>query len=71
MLTIVTGMRLKLDTALRPALAAVIIIMITERQQHSTWHIAIERMGCVMFGCIVGLLVTLAFNSLAIVKNIK
>jgi uncharacterized membrane protein YgaE (UPF0421/DUF939 family) len=62
MLTIIIGTFLKLNTALRSALAAVVIVMIHEEGQHSTWHIAIERMGCVIIGCIIGLLITLAFN---------
>ncbi|HEY2583388.1 MAG TPA: FUSC family protein [Mucilaginibacter sp.] len=61
-LTILTGMLLKLNAALRTALAALIIVMIHEEQQNSTWHIAVERMGCVMLGCVVGLLITVAFN---------
>jgi uncharacterized membrane protein YgaE (UPF0421/DUF939 family) len=61
-LTILIGMFLKLNTALRPALAALIIVMVHEEQQNSTWHIAIERMGCVMLGCVIGLLITIVFN---------
>jgi uncharacterized membrane protein YgaE (UPF0421/DUF939 family) len=61
-LTILIGTFLKLNNALRPALAALIIVMIHEEQQNSTWHIAIERMGCVMFGCVIGLLITIVFN---------
>ena len=63
MLTIATGILLKLQSALRPALSALIIVMIHEEGQNSTWHIALERMACVMLGCIIGLLITLAFNS--------
>jgi uncharacterized membrane protein YgaE (UPF0421/DUF939 family) len=61
-LTILIGIFLKLNAALRPALAALIIVMIHEEQQNSTWHIAIERMGCVMLGCVIGLLITIVFN---------
>jgi uncharacterized membrane protein YgaE (UPF0421/DUF939 family) len=67
-LTIVIGTFLKLNTALRSALAAVVIVMIHEEEQHSTWHIAMERMVCVIIGCIIGLLITLAFNAL---NNLK
>ncbi len=63
MLTIIIGTFLKLNTALRSALAAVVIVRIHEEGKSSTWHIAIERMGCVIIGCIIGLLITLAFNS--------
>jgi len=62
-LTIITGTLLKLNTALRSALAAVVIVMIHEEEKSSTWHIAVERMGCVILGCTIGLLITLAFNS--------
>ncbi len=41
-------------------------VMIHEEGQNSTWHIALERMGCVMIGCIIGLLITLAFNAFLI-----
>jgi uncharacterized membrane protein YgaE (UPF0421/DUF939 family) len=63
-LTIVIGTFLKLNNALRSALSALIIVMIHEEEKSSTWHIAIERMGCVIFGCIIGLLITLISNSL-------
>ena len=70
MLTIVIGTFLKLHTAMRSSLAALIIVMIHEAQQNSTWHIALERMGCVMVGCIIGLLITVVFNFLAsLIKN--
>jgi uncharacterized membrane protein YgaE (UPF0421/DUF939 family) len=68
-LTIIIGTFLKLHTALRPALAAVIIVMIHEEEKSSTWHIASERMGCVILGCIIGLLITLAFNAFSLTKK--
>jgi uncharacterized membrane protein YgaE (UPF0421/DUF939 family) len=67
--TIISGTFLKLNTALRSALAAVVIVMIHEEGQNSTWHIALERMVCVMIGCVIGLLITLAFNSFGIAKK--
>jgi uncharacterized membrane protein YgaE (UPF0421/DUF939 family) len=63
-LTIIIGTFLKLNNALRSALSALVIVMIHEEEKSSTWHIAIERMGCVMLGCIIGLLITLISNSL-------
>lgn len=63
-LTIIIGTFLKLNNALRSALSALVIVMIHEEEKSSTWHIAIERMGCVMVGCIIGLLITLISNSL-------
>ena len=61
-LTIAIGTFLKLNTAMRSSLSSLVIVMIHEEQQNSTWHIAFERMGCVMFGCITGLLITVTFN---------
>ena len=60
-LTIAIAIFLKLNSALRPALAALIIVMIHEEGQNSTWHIAVERMVCVMIGCIIGLLIHTRF----------
>ncbi len=68
-LTIAIAIFLKLNSALRPALAALIIVMIHEEGQNSTWHIAVERMVCVIIGCIIGLLITLAFNAFLISKK--
>ena len=70
-LTIVIGIFLKLHSALRSSLSALVIVMIHEEQQNSTWHIGIERMGCVILGCVIGLLITLAFNSVSLVKKTK
>jgi uncharacterized membrane protein YgaE (UPF0421/DUF939 family) len=69
-LTIVIGTFLKHNTAMRSSLSSLVIVMIHEEQQNSTWHIALERMGCVIFGCIVGLLITITFNFLgSVMKN--
>jgi uncharacterized membrane protein YgaE (UPF0421/DUF939 family) len=68
-LTIVIGIFLKLNSALRSALSALVIVMIHEEGPNSTWHIALERTGCVMIGCIIGLLITLAFNSFSSLKK--
>ena len=70
-LTIIIGTVLKLNTALRSALAAVVIVMIHEEGQSSTWHIALERMGCVIIGCMIGLLITIAFNSFSKLKKLR
>ncbi|MDB5115680.1 MAG: hypothetical protein JWQ79_1172 [Mucilaginibacter sp.] len=69
MLTIVIGIFLKLNSALRSALSALVIVMIHEEGKSSTWHIALERMGCVIIGCIIGLLITLAFNAFSSTKK--
>jgi uncharacterized membrane protein YgaE (UPF0421/DUF939 family) len=69
-LNIIIATVLKLHTAMRSSLAAFVIVMVHEAQQNSTWHIALERMGCVMVGCIIGLLITLTFNFFdSIIKN--
>jgi uncharacterized membrane protein YgaE (UPF0421/DUF939 family) len=70
-LTIVIGIFLKLNAALRSSLSALVIVMIHEAQENSTWHIAVERMGCVMVGCIIGLLITIGFNFLNSVIKTK
>jgi len=70
-LTIVIGTFLKLNAALRTSLAALVIVMIHEEQRNSAWSIALERMGCVTLGCVIGLLVILIFNSLPIVKRLR
>lgn len=60
-LTIAAGVVLKLENATRSALAAVMIVTLYEQRQ-SSWHIAFERMFCVIAGCIVALVVTLVFS---------
>jgi uncharacterized membrane protein YgaE (UPF0421/DUF939 family) len=64
-LTIIIGTFLKLNLALRSSLSALVIVMVHEQQQNSTWNIALERMGCVMLGCMIGLLITIGFNFVA------
>lgn len=60
-ITIVTGTLLKLTNVLRTAIAALVIIIITEGE-HRNWQIALERVGCVITGCVVALAITLLFN---------
>ena len=60
-ITIALGTLLKLTNVLRTALAALVIIIITEGE-HRNWMIALERVGCVIIGCVVALAVTLIFN---------
>jgi uncharacterized membrane protein YgaE (UPF0421/DUF939 family) len=64
-LTIIIGTFLKLNLALRSSLSALVIVMVHEQQQNSTWNIALERVGCVMLGCVIGLLITISFNFVA------
>ena len=42
-LNIIIGTFLKLHTAMRSSLAALVIVMIHEAQQNSTWHIALDE----------------------------
>ena len=67
---ILLGMVLKLDNALRPMLAALVIVMIHEKTD-SSWIIAFERVGCVIAGCILALLLTMIFNYFFLVSKQK
>ena len=51
----------KLDTGIRSALAATIIIMLHEEGRH-LWDTAIERIIAVLAGCALGLLITFIFH---------
>jgi len=62
-ITIIVGTLLKLTNVLRTAIAALVIVMITE-EQHRSWIVALERVGCVITGCAIALTVTLIFNTL-------
>jgi uncharacterized membrane protein YgaE (UPF0421/DUF939 family) len=63
-LVIFIGTALKIPTALRPALAALIIVTIRE-QAGRQWFLPIERVICVVIGCVVALLLSLLFNLLS------
>lgn len=60
-LTIVFGVAFRITQTLRSALAALVIVTIQE-QLEKHWYIAVERVGCVVAGCLVALLVTMFFN---------
>lgn len=62
-LTIFIGIALRITHTLRSALAALVIVTIQE-QLEKHWYIAVERVGCVVAGCLVALLVTMLFNFL-------
>ncbi len=59
--TIVAGTLLKITGVLRSALAALVIVIVNE-EHHRDWLVALERVGCVITGCIVALGITLFFN---------
>jgi uncharacterized membrane protein YgaE (UPF0421/DUF939 family) len=52
---------LKLDTGIRSALAATIIIMLHEEGRH-VWDTAFERIIAVLAGCVLGLVITFVFH---------
>jgi uncharacterized membrane protein YgaE (UPF0421/DUF939 family) len=54
--------RVKLNAAARSTLAAVIIILLQPEGQN-LWSSAIHRVGAVITGCILGLLITFVFHS--------
>lgn len=60
-LTLCIGFALKIPSTLRSALAALIIVTIHEQEQRQ-WYLPLERVTCVVAGCVVALLVTLVFN---------
>lgn len=67
--TILLATFIKLGGASRSALAALAIVLIQENEKN-TWRSALERMGCVVTGCIVGLLVTVVFSKIeSYIKN--
>ncbi len=51
----------KLDSGIRSALAATIIIMLHEEGKH-VWDTAIERVIAVLSGCAIGLIITFVFH---------
>jgi len=67
MLTIILGIILKLENTIRPALAAVVIVLVQENQHHN-WMVGLERVGCVLLGCFVALCITLIFTKVAWAK---
>ncbi|QNK61746.1 FUSC family protein [Pedobacter sp. PAMC26386] len=62
-LTIFIGITLRMTNTLKTALAAVVIITLQEEHEKH-WYIALERVTCVVTGCLVALAVTLLFNLL-------
>ena len=59
--TIAIGYAVRKVDALRSALAALVIVLLHEREVRE-WYIPLQRVGCVVAGCLVALLVTLVFN---------
>jgi uncharacterized membrane protein YgaE (UPF0421/DUF939 family) len=69
-LTIYIGIALNFKDSLRSALAAFIIVTI-QVDQGKHWFIALERVMCVVAGCMVALLITLMFHLILRNKQIK
>jgi uncharacterized membrane protein YgaE (UPF0421/DUF939 family) len=63
-LVIFIGTALKIPAALRPALAALVIVTI-RGQSGGQWFLPIERVICVVIGCLIALLLSLLFNLLS------
>jgi uncharacterized membrane protein YgaE (UPF0421/DUF939 family) len=69
-LVIFIGTALKIPTALRPALAALVIVTIREKTG-GQWFLPIERVICVVIGCVVALLLSLLFNLLSPKRQVQ
>lgn len=63
MATIAICSLLKLITVARTALVAFIIVVIYE-ESHSSWTGAAERLGSVVIGCLIGLVINYAFRKM-------
>jgi uncharacterized membrane protein YgaE (UPF0421/DUF939 family) len=59
--TIAIGIALRLTSTLRSAMAALVIVLIHE-EQVKEWYLPLERVLCVVAGCLAALIVTLIFN---------
>ena len=60
----------KLDSGIRSALAATIILMLHEEGKH-VWDTAIERVIAVLSGCLLGLVITFIFHFKSQYKEIS
>lgn len=60
--------RLKLNTAARSTLAAVIIILL-HPESGRLWSSAVNRVGAVVTGCVIGLMITYVFHSLVKIET--
>jgi len=60
-ITIFLGIGLKISSTIRSALAGLIIVTL-QVEQTKHWYIALERVVCVVAGCVIALMITLVFN---------
>jgi uncharacterized membrane protein YgaE (UPF0421/DUF939 family) len=65
-LTIIIGLLLQLKMSVRTAVAATIIVLFQEQSAHR-WGVALQRVGCVLVGCVVGFVITLVFTRLEMI----
>lgn len=61
---------LGLESTTRSALAALVIVLIQEKEK-SDWLTGFERMGCVVTGCLVAILITYIFSRFEKIRNGK
>jgi uncharacterized membrane protein YgaE (UPF0421/DUF939 family) len=59
--TICIGIALNITETLRSALVSLGIVIVKEEQEKH-WFVALERVTCIIVGCVVGLLVTVFFS---------
>ena len=60
-ITVIAGLLLQLKMSIRTAAAASIIVLFQEKSEHS-WSVALQRVGCVLVGCVVGFIITIVFT---------
>ncbi|MCO6460654.1 MAG: FUSC family protein [Saprospiraceae bacterium] len=69
-MVIITGLYFELQGSIRSALAALVILMLYNGPVHD-WTLAFNRLICVVIGCLIALIVTLSFNYIFKLLNIK
>ena len=69
-LVIIVGLYFELQGSIRSALAALVVLMLYNGPVHD-WRLAMDRLICVVIGCLIALLVTLCFNYIFKAMNIN
>jgi len=69
-ITIVLGVTFKITNTLRSALSGLVIVTL-QAEQNKHWYTAVERVVCVVTGCLVALLITLLLNWVVVVRRKK
>ncbi len=70
LLVVIIGLYFNMQGSIRSALAAIVVLMLYNNQS-ADWTLALNRLICVIAGCLVALLVTLAFNYIFKICRIK